>query len=166
HPVGDLAHEAAVDVHAFAVERRAHEAPLAQVARAVEEQDRVPAEDRPEDGCDGFAGAELVAVGGEDVLDPPGVGEDHHLPALADRVDGVALAPATRRHRDRRVWPEREAETLPPPRRARPRRQRREGGGGGGLGDERAHASLLGAQRGRRPCMRISPYSGSASWYG
>src|SRR3989442_697372 len=94
----------------------------------------------------------------------PADGEDDHLPRANERGGRVALAPAARPHRDRLVRPEREADPLPELRHARARRQRC--GGGGGLGDERAHASLLCAQRGTRPRMTISPYSGSTSWYG
>src|SRR5581483_2488149 len=116
--LGDLAHEAPVDVHPLAVERRRHPATLAEVALAVEDEDRVPAEDRAEERRQRLARAERLGVAGEDRLHRVGIAERHHG-GLAERAHRVRLAVRPRPLVDDAVGPERVAEALEETREAR-----------------------------------------------
>ena len=75
-PLRDLAHRVAVGDHALAVEGRQHETSLAQVAVAVEHEERVPAEERPE-LCVRFACRQVARVGGHDLAHRLRVAEEH-----------------------------------------------------------------------------------------
>jgi hypothetical protein len=89
-----LAHQPAVDVHALAVERRAHQAALLEVALAVEHENRVPADERAEDLPRRLARPERVTVAGEDVPDPVRVAEHDHLAGPGERGHRVAIPEA------------------------------------------------------------------------
>ena len=102
--------ELAVLLHPLAVERRQHELALAQVRGAVEQQDRVGAEDRLEEvEAAGRAGAQRVAVAGGDRLDDARVrhedvrhGVRARQPPEREDLAVVALGLAQQRRRAQR----------------------------------------------------------------
>ncbi len=95
----DVAHDLAVGLHALAVERRLHHPALAQVARSVEEEQGVLAHERLQERV-GLAGAQVLAIAGEDLPDGLGVGEEDEggTPRAgrrardAGKADGEAVA--------------------------------------------------------------------------
>src|SRR5262249_24627912 len=98
HAVGDLAHRVAVRLHALAVEGRHHETALVHVMRAVEQQERMPADDRLERRV-GLAGEEIRLVTGEDLAHRFGVAHEDDRGTVAGaseerEADGEAVAVA------------------------------------------------------------------------
>ena len=166
HAVGDLAHDAAVDVHPLAVERRCHQASLAVMALAVQQQDRVPPEDGTEDRAGGLAGAELRPVAGEDLLDGLGVGEhDHRGPT--ERVGRVAVAVPTGGDVERRVGPERVAQTLEEARCPRSPRQRSPRGNSAGHGGQARRRGRFWCEPGLgslHDALPLASVAGARSW--
>ena len=125
--VRDVAHDRAVRLHPFAVERRHQEPPLREVPRAVEDEERVIAE-QPEERAVRLAGAQPIGVGREDLADRVGMAEEDEgrVGGKADRED-VAEAPGAVLHeRNRPVHPVEELD------------DRR----GGGAGRKRRHGRL------------------------
>ena len=88
----------AVALHPRPVERREHQLALRHVLGAVEQQQRVLAEDREQDPVR-LAGVEQVGIAGEHRLDVVGV-RDHHPRALVGdaQPERVAVALAALRH--------------------------------------------------------------------
>jgi endonuclease/exonuclease/phosphatase family metal-dependent hydrolase len=80
---GDRLHLLAVALHALAVERRQQQPALADVALLVEHEDRVLAEQRPQDLV-ALARVEDPGVAGEDLLDHLGLGDDHPVLLVGD----------------------------------------------------------------------------------
>ena len=97
----ELRDQVTVRAHAVAVERRQHQLALAQVRRAVEDEDRVGADERLEEAR-ALAGRQHVRRGGEHRADVGGVGDDHHRrvgPRGAERErDAEAGGAAAQQH--------------------------------------------------------------------
>jgi hypothetical protein len=90
--LGGLDDDLAVALHALAVERRQQELALAKVVGAVEQEDRVAAEDRQQDAV-ALARAQHGRIAGEDLLDEVGMREDDEaLAALQRDREHVAVA--------------------------------------------------------------------------
>ena len=123
HLVGDVAHEAPVELHALAVERRRHQAPLADVRRAVEHQQRVAAEERLQELAVLLPGDELLGVGGEDLPVRVGMAEDDEAPS-PQRADGEGVAVLAGAFFEEPIGSHRRAQHLHEPRRARSGRER------------------------------------------
>ena len=119
--LGDLAHQLAVARHALAVERRQHQAALAQVLGAVEQQHRARADDRRQ-RCVGLAGAQQLRIGGEDLLERDRVGDEDEGADLGepDREPVAVATPARVQERQRSRDP---GERLQRRRAARPGRK-------------------------------------------
>ena len=109
-----LVDQVAVALHPLAVEGGQHELALAQVGRAVEQEDRGGSEDgleqvEPASG----AGAQGIAIAGGDRLDRAGVGhEDVGRPAAAVDPQGEDVAEALAALAQQRGRAQRPAEAL------------------------------------------------------